>query len=205
VNEIIKTLNLNDNVFQVSNLGKVYKNGEELRQNENHDGYLVSYVGNNRSMGIHRLVAMAFVPNDDPESKNEVNHIDFNRKNNVATNLEWMSHSDNVKYSHQNGRHKKRFGEENSNYGNKKLSEFYSQNPEIALEKQSRKGTKNGMAKVIRLYKDGTFIKEFDYIGECCKYLHEFHEFSKDAEVVRCGIRRSMKHNKPYKGFTFVK
>ena len=43
------------------------------------------------------MVALAFVPNDDPIYKTTVNHIDGNRKNNRADNLEWASLSDNSK------------------------------------------------------------------------------------------------------------
>jgi hypothetical protein len=203
--EVVRTLKVNNVELLISNLGKVYKDGKELRQNENFDGYLVVYVGNNRSIGVHRLVAMAFIHNDEPETKNEVNHIDFNRKNNAFLNLEWMSHSDNVKYSWKHGRYTPRIGEDNPNFGNRKLSKFYSENPHIALEKQSRKGAQNGKSKSIELYKDGEFVEKFDYIGECCKYLYENYGFSSDAEVVRSGIRRSMKNNRPYKGFTFKK
>lgn len=187
----------------ISNLGKVFKNGIELNQNENFDGYLVVYVGNNRSVGVHRLVALAFIPNENPDINKEVNHKDFNRKNNFVTNLEWMSHSENIKYSHKHGRYQSKFGEDNPNFGNKKLSKLYKDNPQISLEKQSRKGSQNGKAKPIELYKDGEYIKKFDYIGDCCKYLHENFGFSNDPEIIRCGIRRSIKNNRPYKGFVF--
>lgn len=203
--EEFKYITVNDNELCVSNLGKVYKNGIELKQNENFDGYLVVYVGNNRSIGVHRLVAMAFIPNEYPDNKNEVNHIDFDRKNNEVSNLEWMSHTENIKYSHENGRYQPRFGKDNPNYGNKKLSKFYGDNPQIALVKQSRKGSKNGKATPIELYKDGEFIRKFDYIGDCCEFLCENYGFSDNPETVRCGIRRSIKHNHPYKGFTFIK
>lgn len=43
---------------------------------------------------IHRLVAMHFIPNDDP-TKNTINHIDENPKNNVVTNLEWCTIAEN--------------------------------------------------------------------------------------------------------------
>lgn len=205
ITEEFKWIEIKGTKLLVSNKGKVLKDGIELRQNENFDGYLVVYVGNNRSMGVHRLVAMAFVDNNDPEIKNEVNHKDFDRKNNVCSNLEWLTHSENIKYSHKHGRYGKRFGKDNPNYGNKKLSQFYSENPDIALEKQSRKGITNGKAKPIELFKEGKLVMKFDYIGDCCKYLHENHGFSSNYETVRCGIRRSIKHNRTYNGFTFKK
>lgn len=45
---------------------------------------------------IHRLVAMAFIPN--PEGYNEINHKDENKGNNMVDNLEWCSRSYNVNY-----------------------------------------------------------------------------------------------------------
>lgn len=48
---------------------------------------------------IHRLVAEAFVPNDDPEHKTEADHIDEDKTNNRADNLQWLSHTDNVRKS----------------------------------------------------------------------------------------------------------
>ena len=46
---------------------------------------------------IHRLVAESFIPN--PCGKKEVNHIDSNPANNVVSNLEWVSSSENTKHA----------------------------------------------------------------------------------------------------------
>lgn len=50
---------------------------------------------------IHRLVAEAFIPN--PDNKSEVNHIDSNRANNDVSNLEWVTHSENMRHSYNKG------------------------------------------------------------------------------------------------------
>lgn len=52
---------------------------------------------------IHQLVAEAFVPNPDPERFTEVNHLDTNKQNNSASNLEWTDHSGNMKHAYACG------------------------------------------------------------------------------------------------------
>lgn len=49
-----------------------------------------------RAMTVHRLVALAFIPN--PLGLPEVNHIDRDKANNRIANLEWISHVDNIRH-----------------------------------------------------------------------------------------------------------
>lgn len=44
---------------------------------------------------VHRLVADAFIPNDDV-SRVEIDHIDTNRLNNNVSNLRWVTHKENM-------------------------------------------------------------------------------------------------------------
>lgn len=74
--------------------------GMILKQQKDHDGYLQASLyreGKESKKSIHRLVAEAFIPN--PENKPRVNHIDTNRWNNYALNLEWATHQEDVDHS----------------------------------------------------------------------------------------------------------
>lgn len=57
--------------------------------------------GVGRRFYIHRLVAQAFVPN--PSGCPEVNHIDGDKFNNCASNLEWVTRSENAKHAWKTG------------------------------------------------------------------------------------------------------
>lgn len=50
---------------------------------------------------VHRIIAQTFIPN--PENKPEVNHKNSIRNDNRVINLEWVTHSENVKHSFYNG------------------------------------------------------------------------------------------------------
>lgn len=62
------------------------------RKTRHKNGYYIitlSVRGKQVNAYIHRLVALTFIPNPDPEHFNQVSHIDENRANNCASNLEW--------------------------------------------------------------------------------------------------------------------
>jgi hypothetical protein len=51
---------------------------------------------------LHRLVAEHFIGN--PLNLPHVNHIDNDRSNSEATNLEWCTHAGNMRHCHRQGR-----------------------------------------------------------------------------------------------------
>lgn len=68
------------------------------RSDKGSDAYkivLLTKDGEQKRYYVHRLVAQAFVPNDDPEHKTVIHHIDDSCSNNRADNLRWLSDEDN--------------------------------------------------------------------------------------------------------------
>lgn len=93
--------------YQVSDQGRVRNvKGRVLKPQLVNSGYhVVHLVPAPRSRKIalvHRLVALAFLPSDPDRS--HVNHKDFDRLNNWATNLEWVTPSENMLHAFADGR-----------------------------------------------------------------------------------------------------
>ena len=106
--EEFKEIELYGRKYVVSNYGKVIGSRGELKQRLNRDGYCEVTVGidkNRNTVRVHRLVAKLFVEGE-TEERNEVNHIDMNRTNPRADNLEWVTHHDNVLHSAKHGKYK---------------------------------------------------------------------------------------------------
>lgn len=80
--------------YLVSNYGDVYsiRSGRCLTPKSSL-GYLrvvLSIGGVTKNCAVHRLVALAFIPN--PDNKPTVNHINEIKKDNYVGNLEWATH-----------------------------------------------------------------------------------------------------------------
>ena len=80
---------------------KQYKlSGKLIKSHDNCNGYKTISLhkdGSQWQTTVHRLVATAFV--DNPDGKPEVNHIDGNKKNNNAWNLEWVTRKENIAHA----------------------------------------------------------------------------------------------------------
>ena len=100
-----------DNDYEVSNLGRVRSMkqyygviGRIMPQTIQRSGYhyVMLHVNNKPTCRrVHRLVAKAFIPN--PDNLPEINHIDGNKQNNAASNLEWATRRENTIHAYANG------------------------------------------------------------------------------------------------------
>lgn len=113
MSEVWKTVSINP-LYEVSNLGRVRVLPHETQQVNQHGNIMtVHYKGkvlkpiidsrgyltvciNRKPKTIHRLVAIAFLPN--PDNLPMVNHKDENPKNNRVENLEWCTEKYNLFY-----------------------------------------------------------------------------------------------------------
>ena len=101
--EEFKEFEFNGVKYKISNFGRIFGEKCEIKQRLDNDGYPIVTLGGNKRRScvrVHRLVAIHFIPN--PNNLSDVNHKNFDRTDNRADNLEWLSHSDNVKYSIDN-------------------------------------------------------------------------------------------------------
>ena len=106
--------------YEVSNLGRVrsfdrmvehprgprFRKGQIRKLQTNWAGYLTLSLSNGDKtfVSVHRLVAKHFLPRPSSEFV-EINHKDFDKKNNVVTNLEWVTHKENAEHAVLGGRY----------------------------------------------------------------------------------------------------
>lgn len=152
--EIWKDVKGFEGYYMVSNLGNVksinygrYYGERNIKQRKHKTGYVfVSLCHDGKMLNklVHRLVAESFMTNTD--QKPCVNHIDGNKENNVVTNLEWVTRSENTLHAIDHGLR-------------------------AASNMQGRTGIKNPLSKPVFQYsRDNTLIKRWDCISDAARY-----------------------------------
>lgn len=168
MNEIFVSVKGYEGIYEVSNLGKVrslskYINagngnplrlfkGKILKQYKNKKGYPIVTLcnkGQRKTISVHRLVAMTFIPN--PDNLPQVNHKDEDKYNNCVDNLEWCTNEYNAHY----GTHYERASKANINNPKRSIKVYqYTVDGQFVKEYPS-----------IMEAKRCGFIKA----GECCR------------------------------------
>ena len=110
--------------YWVSNMGRIFTTSAHNKPNnpaimkpaldfdkrKGATGYLRT-VMDRHSIRVHRVVAMAWVPNS--ENKPFVNHINGDKTDTRAENLEWRTNSENQLHAYRTGLEKPMRGEQN--------------------------------------------------------------------------------------------
>lgn len=122
-----------EGLYQVSNIGRVKSlpRGKQWPYRQTHNnirvphlknGYLAVNLSKNNKVkwiSIHRLVAIAFIPN--PQNFPCVNHKDENKLNNNVDNLEWCTYKYNVNYGTGRERQRKSRSDNPYDYISRKI------------------------------------------------------------------------------------
>ena len=153
--EIWKEIEGSNGECEVSNLGRVKCKGIIKKVVVNsQNGYCYVRLNQNITPLVHRLVAFAFCENPKPEQYKEVNHIDGNKTNNKATNLEWVDRKLNMIHASATGL---------INRDSEKRKASCRLNQLIATEKNSRK------------------CVEYDENGKLIKVYNSYNDENKDT------------------------
>lgn len=155
------------------------------------DGYAIVCLSKNgiqKTMKVHRLVAMAFIPN--PENKPCIDHINTVRTDNRADNLRWVTNKENS----------------NNRLTVKRIAQ--SQTPQVIRKRIETHRINGGQHSPIRVYqftKDGDFVAEYDTIGDAHRamgrIINLYHVLDKENLSAGGFIWRTQKDIKPiYRG-----
>ena len=145
-----------DGMYEVSSLGRVrslkYGKTRVLRASKNNSGYLIVALCKNskrKSVYVHRLVAQAFIENDNIFNT-EINHINEDKTDNKVSNLEYCDRQYNMTY---NGLQQRRTANyHRSNYKLDKIKNLYR--PDLSIKQNLEIFKANGVnCSIVTLWK----------------------------------------------------
>lgn len=188
--------------YEVSNEGNVRSldyidKSNHLRKGKILPKHLVKgyyYVNIDRKLvRLHRLVAMAFIPN--PNNLPQINHIDENKLNNCADNLEWCDSKYNCNY-----------GERNKKISERTITEKEKQR--ISKLHKGKKKSEEHKRKISETKKGKLYYERSKSVGQYTldDVLIKLWESAKQAEI-ECGFNAHNIHQccngdkKTHKGF----
>lgn len=153
-----------ENEYLVSNCGKVWsmRNNRLLTPKITAAGYLrvgLSVDGKRKDFHVHRLVALAFIPN--PLEKPTVNHINEIKTDNRVENLAWATMAE----QNTHGTRIKR-AVANTDWKARTMKIDYKK---IAQKRDYATMNAAQMKKVIQKDMSGTKIRVFDSIGQAAR------------------------------------
>lgn len=91
-----------EGIYKISDSGNVFseRSKRNLKAQVNRYGYYVIEL-HSRLWTVHRLVALAFIPN--PDKKPMVNHKNGIKTDNRVNNLEWVTPKENANHAKEKG------------------------------------------------------------------------------------------------------
>jgi len=116
--EVWRTL-YNNSDYRISSLGNIVRKRKTIKCNYKGKPHtrvlkekkIATHINKNKyrytniagkTCTVHRLLAFAFIKNDDPKNKTNINHKDGDRSNNSLDNLEWVTYSENSQHAYNN-------------------------------------------------------------------------------------------------------
>ena len=161
-----------DRLVGYSDGSKRLHRGRILKATPDKDGYdrvVLSTPEGHKNRLVHRLMAIAFIPN--PDNLPEVNHKDENKRNNVIDNLEWCTDKYNVNYG--TGLHRRAASQRNDPEQSKPIIQYDKDGRKVAEYPSIREAARQ------------TGIKR-DTISRSCrglqKYCHRYYFIFKESE-----------------------
>lgn len=167
--EIWKPIVGYEGLYEVSNKGRIrslpfkYSQCKILKLVPRENGYLFLTLSKNRvqkAHSVHRLVAMAFIPN--PEKKPTVNHKNEIRTDNRVENLEWATYYEQNHYGTRSQKAKRSL---KRTYNTPQMKEMFS-----LRQKKNKSGSADGK-RIVQLDKSFNFINEWKSITQASDTL----------------------------------